>query len=430
MTAQSTGRSGSAPRNPVAKDPALIVNFYGERGRLWPLIEHFVEEFALEPSGNDSYADRGDEGSRTLLHYFDPVAVSAHDTTIVQIALNAPGAVQAGWEAMRQRLEAAVQPKDDLLKEVCWGYTLIYQAELAKDIASQDAFSALLPAAQRLHTVRSQHLQPLAASDMPGGLLWLVDIPLRGDGMQAGTVYLALSQPDSESRLVRGVLYNKSAHLLMADLIAHKGYYEIRQYRVGDLDERYRENVNKLSDHTDELLGDLSQASATTVSLDQLASEYGPLVSVIKDLDQLHISLKRHEFNFSWWCKPGGGDDIMEFHHSQLENGTQELKLLVAEGQHPLEAAKTAVDMMQARLDKRQEAQRQRIETILSAAAVILSILVLVDKQAAQAFLDLIDIHKPTGVWPELAVQLACIVIFSVLTVFVIRLIRRAGHSR
>lgn len=316
-----------------------------------------------------------------------------------------------------------ILPDDDLLKHV-WGYTLIYQAELAQDTISNDALAALLPAVRRLHPVLSERPQPLAESDLQGGRLWLIDIPLQGDGLQAATVYLALSKPNSNNQLVRDVLYNPVAPLLMADLIAHKGYHQMRQYRLGGLDEQYRRNMAQLSTHTDTLLHDLTRATVTAGELDDLAREYGLLVSAVVHLDQLHVSLLRQEFNFNWWRKRAGGGDIVEFHHSQLEDAAEELELLVAEGQHPLEAANTAADMMRARLDKQQEGQQQRIETILAAAAAILSVLVLIDKDTAKAVLELLGVPQPIGIWPVLGVQVLFIVIFSLLAVFIVRLIR------
>ena len=143
------------------------------------------------------------------------------------------------------------------------------------------------------------------------------------------------------------------------------------------------------------LLHNLARVSVTAEQLDALASEYGWLVSALVHLNQLHASLMRQKFNFNWWRKQAGEGDIVEFHHSQLEDAAQELELLVAEGQHPLEAANTVVDMMQARLDKHQEGQQRRIETLLTAAAAILSVLMLIDKETAQALLELVRVPQP-----------------------------------
>jgi hypothetical protein len=146
MTAQSSNQSRSIPHDPVTREAALIANFYGKRGKLQPIIDHLVRSFVLIPQEPDSYVNKE---SGTLLHHFDPGAVSAQDTTIIQLALNAPGSAEVAWKAMREQL-AATLPNDNLLAEV-WGYTLIYQAELVRDIASHDILPALLPAVQRLN---------------------------------------------------------------------------------------------------------------------------------------------------------------------------------------------------------------------------------------------------------------------------------------
>jgi len=418
MTAQINNQTSSTDHSQIAKEAALIANFYGKRDQLQSLVEHLVQSFELTPQDRYGYAN---EATMTLLRYFDPPA--AHDTTIIQLALNTSGAARTDLEAMRERLEA-VLPHDKILQNV-WGYTLIYQAELIEDTPPDVAQGTLLPAARRLHPELSERPQPLAQADMPGGRLWLIDIPLQGDGLQAATVYLALSQPNSNNRLVLEVLYNPVAALLMVDLIAHKGYYEIRQYRLGGLDEQYRHKMEMLSNHTDTLLHDLTRATVTIRELDNLASEYGLLVSAVVHLDRLRVSLVRQQFNFNWWRKLAGGGNVVEFHHSQLEDASQELELLVAEGQHPLEAANTAVEVMRARLDKQQEGQQQRIETILSAAAAVLSVLVLIDKETAKALLEFVGVPQPIGIWPELGVQALFIVIFSLLAVLVVSLIRR-----
>jgi hypothetical protein len=424
MTAQSTSKPTRANHAPVAKEAALIANFYGKRGKLQPLIDHLVQSLALAPQGHTDYAN---EATRTLLHYVDPPATSAQDTTIIQTALNKPGIAETAWEAMREKLESILS-HDELLKNV-WGYTLVYQAELVQDVPPDVALATLLPAVWPLHPVRAEHPQMLAQAEMAGGWLWLIDIPSNGDGLQAAMVYLALSQPKTNNQLVREVLYNPVAALLMVDLIAHKGYYEMRQYRLGSLDEQYRHKLEKLSTDTDTLLHDSIQTTVTAGELDNLAREYSLLVSAVVHLDQLHVSLVRQEFNFNWWRKQARGGDIVEFHHSQLEDAIQELELLVAQGQLPLEAANTAVEMIRARLDKQQEVQQKRIETLLSAAAAVFSVLVLIDKDTARALLGLVGLPQPIGILPVLGVQVAFIVIASLLTVLVVRFIRRVRRQ-
>lgn len=48
--------------------------------------------------------------------------------------------------------------------------------------------------------------------------------------------------------------------------------------------------------------------------------------------------------------------------------------------------------MMRARLDKQQEGQQQRIETILLATAAILSVPVLIEKETTQGLLEFVGV--------------------------------------
>jgi len=417
----------SASAVPAARDATLIANFYGKQGRPGPLTDGLIRSFALTSRTPGRYADQ--EG-KTLLRSFDPPTDSAHGITVTQLALNADGPVEAAWRVMRQRLEAAVGDADGLNGVL--GYSLIYQAELVPGRAPEDAFATLGPAARRLQPDLPDPfpgVQALASAGAPGGRLWLMSIPLQGDGVQAGTVYLALSEPRATERLVREVLYNPVAPLLTVDLIAHKGYYQVRQYRLGNLDQEYIGQLGKLQDRSDDVLGNLSQAAVQSGELGQLASEYRLLVRAVVRLDELRLAVSGELFNLGWWRQRPGHDDIVEFHHSHLDSGSRELELLVARGQRPLETAKTAVDMVQARLDKQQGDYQGRVEIILSAAATALSVLVLVDRGTAQAILQLLGVREAARIWPEVGVQVACVAIFSVLAVFVVRLIARSRSS-
>lgn len=406
-----------------AKEAALIATFYGQRGQVQSLRDHLVQSLVLTPQGHNSYTN---EGTNTFLYSFDPASPSAHDTTVIQLALNTPGTVVTAWRAMREQLEAVLPHDVDV--QAVWGYTLMYQAELVQDPPADGALGELLPGVRGLHSDRSESPQPLAQADLPGGRLWLIDIPLQGDGLQAATVYIALSKPHTHNRLVQDVLYNPNAALLMVDLIAQKGYYQMRQYRLGDLNEQYRKKMETLLKHSDKLLQNLTRLTASTDELDVLAREYGLLMSAIAHLHELRVGLERQELNFRWWCERADGSDVVAYHQRELETASRELELLVTEGQHPLEAARTAVEMTRAQWDKEQERKQQRIETILTAAAAVLSVLVFIDKDAARALLQFVGIPMgvphPNEILFALGLQFVFIVIATLIAALTIRWIR------
>ena len=418
MTAHIDSQNRSINLDSVAEAAALIANFYGKRGQLQPLLDHLIVSLALMPMGYDSYSN---DTNQTFLRHFEPVAASAHDTTIIQLALNKPGSVGDAWNSMRMQLDDVLS--SDLTLQALWGCTLIYQAESLQDAHSNLFLNELLPNARQLHTELSESPQVLAQDELPGGRIWLIDIPDRGDGLKASTVYVALSQPNSNNQLVRDVLYNPVASMLMADLTAHKGYFEMRQYRLNDWIEQYRQKMDILLKHSDGFLHDLTQVTAAKGELDGLAGEYGRLVSAVVHLNQLQISLLRQNFNFKWWYKLSDGGNVLEFHQHYLEEACQELDLLVAEGQYPLETAKTAVEMTRARLEKEQERKQQRIETILLTAAVVLSVLVLVDRTTASALLEFLGLPHSIGIL-QVGVQLIFVLITALLVTLILRLIR------
>jgi hypothetical protein len=424
MTAHINSETRSNDLAPIAESAALIANFYGKRGQLQPLLDRLIQSLVLVPMSHHDYFN---DATRTYLRHFEPAADSAHDTTIIQLALNQPGTVGSAWSTMRKQLEEALP--DDLTLQAVWGYTLIYQAELVQEALLDTVLTELLSDVRQLHPDLSENPLVLAQDELPGGRIWLIDIPDWGDGLKASTVYMALSQPDSNNQLVRDVLYNPVAAMLMADLIAHKGYFQMRQYRLGDWIEKFRQKMDTLLKHSDGLLHELTQVTVPTSELDGLAREYGPLVSAVVHMNQLQISLLRQKFNFNWWCKQAGGGNVLEFHQHYLEEATQELDLLVTEGQRPLETARTVVEMTRVWLDKEQERKQQQIETILLAAAVVLSILILVDKDTARALLEFIGFPKTIGTLPLLGVQLIFVVITALLATLMIRLIR-ARHPK
>lgn len=61
----------------------------------------------------------------------------AHDATVLQLVLNAHGAVDEAWKTSRKKLESILEPES--LNGV-WGYTLTYQASLNPGTSADEAF--------------------------------------------------------------------------------------------------------------------------------------------------------------------------------------------------------------------------------------------------------------------------------------------------
>ena len=366
--------------------PALIATFFGPRGRMEPVANQLVGALELTPRvANEWFSSE----TETYLSRFDPP--QAHDTAVVQLALNAPGQVRDAWETMRKRLANVL---DDAALQGTWGYTLVYQAELASGPALDElVVDEMLPAPWRLDSTPGIAPRSLASLQVPGGRLWLMDVPIRGDGLQASTVYVALGPSDADNRLVSEVLLGQAGRVLMPDLNAHKGYHHRRRYR-GGFHDRYREKKRATQETTSRVLEELRQERDATDELDELARDYGQLVNATIDLSDLHFALARNLTNYDLW-RIQDGAVAFEFHRRHMDAALQDMELLQSEGQKTLEPAATAVDMMQAQLDKVQERRRQGTETLLAVLGVALAVPQLVDREAAGALLRWIGVSLP-----------------------------------
>jgi hypothetical protein len=366
----------------AAKEAALIATFYGPRAD--QRINRLHDKLSLSLSNKPLKA---------FLERFEPPGGAAHDAIAVQLALNVPGEAAKGWKDARQTLQSILS--DATALEGTWGHTLIYQAELREGVDPDSALEELLPAIRRLHS--SNDLGPLAAVKVSGGRLWLLCIPDRGEGLEAATVYAALSPPE-EAEALQAMFYGPVAMLLEPDLIAHKGYYLMRQYRGEELQNMFEESAKKLRQTTSELLGGLSSNTLRTDKLDELAGKYQRLFPVVAQLSELHTALvkQKHNYENSSKTRPEGGE-IVEFHGEHLETATLELNLEIVELQHDLEAADKAVSMAQVKVDEAQKGRQVRIEAGLAAAGVALALPHLLEPETISALLGLwpLEIHVP-----------------------------------
>ena len=188
-------------------------------------------------------------------------------------------------------------PNDAAVKGI-WGYTLVYQAELNEGVDPDSALKELLPTIRRLHSSDDLHpLDSLTGVKVSGGRLWLLGIPVEGEGLEAATLYATLSPPN-EAQALLDMFYGPAAMLLEPDLIAHKGYYLMRQYRGDELEAEYDESADGLRKTTSELLGGLSQDPPQTDKLTELAHKYQRLFSVVAKLSDLHTALVKQKHNY------------------------------------------------------------------------------------------------------------------------------------
>jgi hypothetical protein len=359
----------------AAKEAALIATFYGPRGdqRINRLHDKLSQSLRKLP--------------KPFLDCFKPPGDAAHDAIAVQLALNCDGNAVNAWATMRQRLEGIFVEDGSL--EGTWGHSLIYQAELSEGVDPEDAvLGGLLPAIRRLHS--SEDLHPLASADVSGGRLWLVGIPDRADGLDAATVYLGLSSADNAEALL-DMVYGPEAMLLESDLIAHKGYFLMRQYRSSDLESRYQVSLNSLQETTNKVLRSLARHPPVPPELlHELARKYVLVFRVLPHLSDLRIALvkQKHNYRLSFRMLTEGRE-VIAFHREHLETATLELKLKLEELRYVLKPADKAVSMAQVREHENQEARQVRTEAWLAAVALSLALAKIINHEATWALLSL-----------------------------------------
>ncbi|MGB0387567.1 MAG: hypothetical protein ACPGWR_22335 [Ardenticatenaceae bacterium] len=369
------------PQEPdfLANKPSLLATFYGQRGKLSLLVDRLVKSLGLQLKMPNHWEH---DERLIFLRHFEPQA--AHDAAVVQLALSAPGKVIDAWATMCWRLGRELDY--ECFKHV-WGYSLLYQAVLADGVSlDEPGLRELVSNVRRLQGDFSARAPILAQTEVPGGQLWLTRVPLDGDGVKAATVYVALGTAEGESQLLRRVLLGPHAKLLMPDLIAHKGYQQVRQYRKNNMKYRYEEAAQALRQTTNALLSDVTTRQDSS-KLYTLTHDYKGFLTIVPRLEELHSSLAKQVHNYEWWQKRLEMSDVLDFHHYHLNNAKQELHLLISKGKDTLEAAKITVDMVQTNLDRQQAQRDQRLQTILSVIGTALAVPQLLDREVIAALL-------------------------------------------
>jgi len=361
------GTGNDLPADPASTEEtgraALIATFYGRR-RDGPLIQGLQERLyrgflpeSREPSTPAWWENRADQ---VFGHCFRPSGRAALDTVAVQVALNADGSAAKAWPFMRDTLETKLEINKGL--EDLWGYTLVYQAVLKAGVDPDKALRGSVASIGRL--VSNESIQPLAAAEALGGRLWLLGIPDLGDGWAAGTVYCALGPPEGEEALL-DLFYGPAAKLLTPDLIAHKGYYQMRQYRGEDLERKYEERLKELRQTTAELLHILKEDKEDP-PFNKLSQKYYQLGPVDSKFKELHVGMLRQLKNYDRWREGVMDNDVVDFHGGQLEAAADELELIVQPLEDSLNKADKAVSLAQAQ-------ETKNLERILVAVTAVLA---------------------------------------------------------
>ena len=403
----------STTSNPKTKQAGIIATFYGRRDEMLALQQAVGMALNLVKAHSD-FVDMSDPDRKRFLRRFDPVL--AHDTTVVQLALsesdpNLPDDAPTVWQKMRGELEGgelgrildeAAAQRNQKGQSIFWGYTLIYHATLADGVTlDQGTEKELFGLAYRPHSSPWARPEPLAQSKIEGSQLWLLDIPNRGEGAEAATVYVALAPLARENDLITKVLYGQGAALLMPDLIAHKGYNQRRQYVGRQADQSPRKLYKKRIDELQQTIGPFlgfhlppspnGDASQQPKNLNPLKFRYAQLLFATSILDKPRLSIAQQVENYAWWLDKLGEGDLATYHQKQIDVAYRELELLIDQGQRMLQAAHTTISIEQTELDQRREGRENLLAAILAILGVAFTVSQVVDESAAVALRDLLQ---------------------------------------
>lgn len=350
-------RAAAAPAGAAVRQASLIATFYSERKAPQPPPHHVKLYRSLARASEDAPVptDWRDPVHGAILRCFTPRSRDQQDTTVVQLALNAPGPTATAWDGLRDRLAGILDDGD--LRGI-WGYSLIYEAVVPPGVEPERMLAECRPAARRLGSVVAG--RPLANAAVPGGCLWLLDVPEAGDGLETATVYVALAHDaTSEQTLVERTLYGPNAALLLPDLIAHKGYHQVRGYE--EMKPRLERTMAALQAATSRLLNERGRQVPTVEQLREIAGGYDRLTPVLPQLINARISLVKQTHNFDLWQERFGLNAVLAFHRRFLDSGTKELALAAESARSSLEAAGYAVAVAQVQVDRAQEGRQREL---------------------------------------------------------------------
>lgn len=429
----------------------IIATFYGPREKIDTLSNVLGAALGLviQVFPERQYLSASDKGR--YLRYFDPPA--APDTRFIQLALSEAGEAQVVWERLCQKLAHDVGLKESLhaftKQKAFWGYSLVYHAALVQNATlDEPRLDSLLRLARRPDLPPAKWAESLAHTNVMGADLWLMDIPNQGEGAEAASIYVALSPIDKENDMITKLLYGPGALLLMPDLIAHKSYYQIRQYS-GEPTTSYKERVKALRKQITPLLDLPIRASEgpqrgkqpdQVQQLAQLSKEYARLLMVITLFDELRIALAQQLENYTWWEEELGEGNVASYHKQQVRTAYRELELLIENGQRMQEAARTTIEMVQTKLQQARDKRENRTNLLIGILGVALAVSQIVNESAAKALLKttigqfLLDVLNYLPWWSlspyDRLVQLAVQLLITGLVTVVIYLIYKKSRAK
>ncbi len=400
----------------------LIATFYGNKNDpngTTRLAERLIAQLGLTQTG-DFWKNHG---GTIFLFRFDLM----NDTQCLQVVLND----SPPWTEAYRQLNQAV---DNAYLQHIWGYTLVGKAALMAgstinlDKISLDKLSGHL---EPLGHLSREPRQPIAHSQLKFGHLWLMEIPESGEGLKAAMLYFALSPTEHQAdELESEILLNGPHTFLFPDLIAHKGYHQIRQYQQNPSFDNIKKKLALMRGNAASLLrgirptafgirNEQGQISYLTENYGDIVGETGP------QLHKWYITLAKQDENFPAYWKPSARrgqqiihldqpKDVFEYHQRKIKVGLRSLELLMVEAENAQATTQAAIEATRTATELRREKWQGRFNLILAAIGIGLTTAQIIDSELAKALPTLLGLAQATTPFAQLGVKMVVMFILAV----------------
>lgn len=386
--------------------PALILTVYASRGALTS-ARALVDEWDRE--------EQLDE--RTCLRLGPFACIDAHDSDFLQVALNGSGSARYAWATLRDRGARLVRRLEGAKIELR-GYTLLYQA-YEEEAQVRQALDELVAYAKPLSTDRPGLL---AVDERPTGALALVRDRSAG-GEDLSMVYIAL--------LARGVarpewgaqwfLGDKSAFFL-PDLISHKGYDQIHQYRSSV--EPYEARLTMLDEVTRVLVAEARASKAASRALEQAEGTYRDVQRVRTLFEKVQVSLEQQLANLAVFESKGVNGPVLAHHLSAIRTAVNELSFFVRKGRIAYESALLSLETVRTFLEKNESDRQDILQDAMGGLGAALAVPQIVTLDVAGELLMWLGVPCPaTSV--KVLTQVVLVVLFGGALIWLLRALRR-----
>lgn len=300
---------------------------------------------------------------------------SAKDSEAVQIVINGHGDPGIAWPRLRQRMLDIVNATGE---RGFFGSTFTFLAVVASRKPLDKAVPEWRESAGGL--VDAPPLDEPQRTPLPGGDLWILDVAHPVDGSVASTVYALISTSEkAEDAAVGSYLIGPNGALVVADLIAHKGYEQMRLFHEAAPPTELSHGLSAVNDALDELLMSNSNNDSGEQDLATLSDKLRVLATFFPRVVRTRVNMAKQLHNFEVACAKFDDPTGLKFHAQMMESGATELALYAEEMQAVREVATLAVATTQADIDRatahdeaRREAKRNERDSRIAIAALFI----------------------------------------------------------